>query len=79
MSQLFSDTWMNDLIKAWNNDVNVYAALKIANFSANIGYGFKGKENPGEIITIVKPMARPIAEKAWTGIYALRLKTGSYG
>ena len=56
MSQLFSDTWMNDLKNAWNNDPSVYGPLEKANFSANIAYGFKGEDKPRGQITIVNGM-----------------------
>ena len=53
MSQLFSEKWMNDLKEAWNREASVYSPLEKANFSANIGYGFKGVDLPRGIITIV--------------------------
>mgnify|MGYP001554082524 CR=1 FL=1 len=53
MSQLFSDTWMNELKNAWNQEADVFAPLEKANFSANIAYGYKGEEQPRGILTVV--------------------------
>jgi hypothetical protein len=53
MSQLFSDTWMNNLKEEWNRDPEVYGPLEKANFSANIAYGFKGEDKPRGVISVV--------------------------
>ena len=43
MSELFSAGWMVGLKDKWNGSEQVYAPLKKAEFSARIGYGFKGQ------------------------------------
>jgi len=52
MSAMFSDAWMKDLQKLWNDEVHVYGPLQKAGFSANIAYGFKDEEQPRGVIVI---------------------------
>jgi hypothetical protein len=42
-SQLFSEVWMVALKQEWNNSPEVYLPLQAAEFTAHIGYGFKGE------------------------------------
>lgn len=53
MSELFSESWIQSLGKAWNNDPQIVDPLKKAGFTANISYGFIGDDNPRCLLTIV--------------------------
>lgn len=53
MNPLFSEKWMAALKDKWNNTPQVYEPLQTADFSARIGYGFKGEPNARGMITIV--------------------------
>ncbi len=57
MSDLFSEQWIQELGKAWNNDNLVLEPLEKAEFTANISYGFIGEENPRCLLTIVNGKA----------------------
>ena len=46
MAKLFSDTWINELKDAWNNDSEVSDKLADINFSATITCGYKGDDKP---------------------------------
>jgi hypothetical protein len=46
MSELFSESWIKSLGKAWNNDPNIIEALNKAGFTATIAYGFIGDVHP---------------------------------
>lgn len=52
MAQLFSDAWMKQFAKAWNNDPKMVMPLANAQFSSNVAYGFTGEEKPRGIIVI---------------------------
>ncbi len=53
MSQLFSETWMNALKEAWNNNPKVFEPLQKAGFTSRIGYGFKGESRARGYISVV--------------------------
>lgn len=46
MAELFSDTWINDLKDAWNNEPEVSDALAKIDFSSVITCGFKDEDTP---------------------------------
>lgn len=52
MGELFSKGWMTQLGKKWNASGNIVEPLKKAGFSARIGYGFKGEEQPRGMLVI---------------------------
>jgi hypothetical protein len=56
MSPLFSETWMNALKEAWNNNPAVFEPLQKAGFTSRIGYGFKGEPRARGYITVVNGM-----------------------
>ena len=56
MSQLFSETWMNSLKEAWNNNAAVFGPLQKAGFTSRIGYGFKGEPCARGYIAVVNGM-----------------------
>ena len=58
MAQLFSAAWMEALKEQWNRSPNVYEPLKKAEFSARIGYGFKGEPLARGILTVVNGMVQ---------------------
>jgi len=47
---------MEALKKKWNNSPMVYEPLQKANFTARIGYGFKGEPRARGILTVVNGM-----------------------
>lgn len=53
MTDLFSNTWMEELGKAWNNEPKITEPLSKAKFSSNIGYGFIGESQPRAVLVIV--------------------------
>lgn len=52
MSELFSGDWMKSLKKLWNDEKGITDPLMRADFSATIGYGFKGEGAPRGILVI---------------------------
>ena len=56
MNQLFSEAWMAALKDKWNHSPQVYEPLQKAEFTARIGYGFKGEPRPRGLISIVHGM-----------------------
>lgn len=52
-NQLFSDEWMAALKQEWNSSPEVYLPLQKAEFSACIGYGFKGESCAIGMLSIV--------------------------
>ena len=56
MNPLFSAAWMAALKEKWNNSPQVYEPLKKAEFTARIGYGFKGEPRARGMISIVQGM-----------------------
>lgn len=57
MEQLFSDKWMQSLKEHWNSSASLCEPLQKANFSARIGYGFKGEPRARGLIVIVNGKA----------------------
>lgn len=53
MNQLFSEAWMAALKDKWNSSPQVYEPLQKAEFSARIGYGFKGEPRARGMMSIV--------------------------
>lgn len=53
MNPLFSENWMVALQEKWNSTPQVSAPLRKAEFSARIGYGFKGEPSARGMISIV--------------------------
>ena len=56
MSEIFSDAWMKALMKQWNASPKVYEPLKKAEFTARIGYGYKGEPRARGLILVVNGM-----------------------
>ena len=52
MNELFSTAWMSELQNRWNASEEIVVPLAEAGFSARIGYGFKGDENPHGLLVI---------------------------
>lgn len=52
MGELFSETWMRQLQQKWNAATDIVEPLQKADFSARIGYGFKGEDTPRGILVI---------------------------
>ena len=61
MAQLFSTAWMEALKAQWNNSPKVYEPLKKAEFSARIGYGFKGEPRARGMLIVVNGMVQHAA------------------
>ena len=53
MSELFSESWIQSLGDAWNNDPQIVEPLNKAGFSSKISYGFIGEKNPRCLLDIV--------------------------
>ena len=51
--QLFSEEWMAALKQEWNNSPEVYLPLQRAEFTARIGYGFKGEPSAIGMLSVV--------------------------
>lgn len=62
MSQLFSEAWMAALQAKWNNSPQVHEALQKAEFSARIGYGFKGEPRARGLLNIVNGLVQNAGE-----------------
>lgn len=56
MAQLFSAGWMEAFKEQWNRSPKVYEPLKKAEFTARIGYGFKGEPRARGILIVVNGM-----------------------
>lgn len=52
MSELFSPEWMQTYQDKWNAETDLSEALAKIDFTAKIGYGFKGDPQPKGIIAI---------------------------
>ncbi|SMN02726.1 hypothetical protein SPONN_1729 [uncultured Candidatus Thioglobus sp.] len=52
MAVIFSQTWMNQLKDAWNNEPDVSGKLAEINFSSVIACGFKGDDKPTGIFIV---------------------------
>ena len=52
MSELFSESWIQSLGEAWNNDPQIVEPLDKAGFSSKIAYGFIGDEHPKCVLDI---------------------------
>ena len=52
MGELFSQPWMQQLQQKWNTTSSIVEPLQKADFSARIGYGFKGESAPRGILVI---------------------------
>lgn len=64
-SKLFSNEWMAELAGLWNSDPKMTKNLAKADFSAYIGYGFTGEENPRGFIYV--DGGKVVAEGVWDG------------
>lgn len=53
MSNLFSDSWMQEFATLWNADQTIAGALEGQRFNANIGYGFANASHPISILIIM--------------------------
>ena len=56
MSTLFSEAWMKQLQEKWNASTDITTPLTKAEFSARIGYGFKGDESATGLLVIENGM-----------------------
>jgi hypothetical protein len=52
-NQLFSEEWMNALKEVWNFNPHIHIPLQRAQFTARIGYGFKGEQYARGMLSIV--------------------------
>jgi putative sterol carrier protein len=52
MPEMFSPEWMQAYKEKWNAEPELKDALAKINFSSNIGYGFKGEDNPKGILVV---------------------------
>lgn len=52
MGELFSQAWMQRLQEKWNATSSIVDPLQEADFSARIGYGFKGEDTPRGILVV---------------------------
>lgn len=52
MSDLFSDDWMKKFGEEWNKEPDLGDALAKIGFNSNIGYGFKGEDQPRGVIVV---------------------------
>lgn len=50
--EMFSQTWMQQLLQHWNRNDEIVTPLQQAGFSARIGYGFKSEPTPRGILVI---------------------------
>ena len=62
MSQLFSEAWMAALQEKWNSSPQVHEPLQKAQFSARIGYGFKGESRARGLLNIVNGLVQNAGE-----------------
>lgn len=58
MNQLFSEVWMAALQEKWNSNPQVYETLQKAEFTARIGYGFKGEARARGLLDIVNGLVQ---------------------
>ncbi len=52
MVNLFTQTWMEQLLRHWNATQSIVSPLQQAGFSARIGYGFKSDPYPTGLLVI---------------------------
>lgn len=52
MSQIFTETWMLSLQKAWNTNERVHQPLQAAKFNSRMGYGFKGEPRARDLLVV---------------------------
>lgn len=52
MSELFSSEWMNQFLRAWNEENEMVESLAKAGFNSVIGYGFPEDDTPKGCITV---------------------------
>lgn len=52
MANLFSQTWMEQMLRHWNATPGIVEPLQQAGFSARIGYGFKSDLTPHGLLVI---------------------------
>ncbi|MGD8513982.1 MAG: SCP-2 sterol transfer family protein [Granulosicoccaceae bacterium] len=52
MAKLFTDEWMYGLADRWNADSEMVDGLAQAGFSACIGFGHKGDEQPAGVVEV---------------------------
>lgn len=57
MANLFSQTWMEQMLRHWNATPGIVEPLQQAEFSARIGYGFKSDLTPHGLLVIEKGQA----------------------
>lgn len=62
MNPLFSEAWMAALQDKWNNSPQVHEPLQKAEFSARIGYGFKGEPRARGMLNIVNGLVKNAGE-----------------
>ncbi|MDC0832989.1 SCP-2 sterol transfer family protein [Geitlerinema sp. CS-897] len=65
MADLFSPEWMHGYQAQWNAESELSDALAKINFTANIGYGFKGDDKPTGVLVIENGKA--VAAGAYDG------------
>jgi hypothetical protein len=53
MSNLFSETWMQEFATLWNADQEITQALNGQRFNAKMGYGFLGATHPIGVLIIL--------------------------
>lgn len=53
MAKLFSDNWMAAFAELWNADEEMVANLGEAGFSATIGFGCKGEDQPRGVVEVI--------------------------
>lgn len=58
MNQLFSTEWMAAFKDEWNRTPQIYVPLQKAEFTARIGYGYKGETRARGMLSIVNGMAQ---------------------
>jgi len=56
MNQIFSEAWMNALKEKWNATPEVCDPLKKVEFTARIGYGYKGEPRARGLLLVVNGM-----------------------